>query len=158
MASAITIGRGENPFRDGDPEGFEHVRLAFRAIEETVAPVRVQAAVPLGERAERPPPGGLAFHAKPEEFCFLERAERGSRQQVAVELDPSRLLARPPGEHLVAAERTNQISWSERSRGRPAGRVAEPSRIWTGGCSASRPRPRWRGCTSRRCGSTSGRD
>jgi hypothetical protein len=62
--------------------------ITVRSIEEIVELVRVQAAVPLGERAERPPSGGLAFHPEPQELRLLERAERGPGQQAAVELDP----------------------------------------------------------------------
>jgi hypothetical protein len=53
-------------------EGFEHARLAIRPGNKVVKTSGVESAVLFGEAAKRPPPGGLALHAEPEDLRLFE--------------------------------------------------------------------------------------
>jgi hypothetical protein len=89
----------------------------MRPCEELVQAPGIQPVLPLGEYAERPPHGGLAFHAEAEDLRLFEVAERGPCHQVAVELEAPGLLARPGREHLAAADRDLESAHDREKRG-----------------------------------------
>ena len=57
-------------------EVFEQVGLAAGGQDELVQACEVEPSIPVSERPERPPPGGLAFYAQAQQLKFFQAAQR----------------------------------------------------------------------------------